>query len=240
MLLAWHICWVEVEVASWQVVEAHAHIAWTQHGYTSKSWVMQFHPYGSTNQYVPPSVWPKSHVLEIDAYYIQSWGGSGIMTSCWGSWTHCMDPTWVYKQELGDAIPSIRLNTLNYVLHGLAKITRAGNWCCQHAIYMQSWGGSGIMTSCWGLCTHCMDSTWIHKQELGGAIPSLRLNTPTIFASHGLSKITRAGNWCCQHDIYAELRWRRGIMTSCWGSCTPRMDPTGIYRQDLVGAIPSL
>ena len=35
ILPAWHICWVEVEVASWQVVEAHVLIAWTQHGYTS-------------------------------------------------------------------------------------------------------------------------------------------------------------------------------------------------------------
>ena len=106
-------------------------------------------------------------------------------------------------------------------------------------LYMLSWGGSGIMTSCWGSCTHCMDITWIYKQELGDSIPSLQLNTP-ICASHGVAKITRAGNWCCQHDIYAELRRWRGIMTSCCGSYTPQMDPTGIYKQELGDAIPSL
>jgi hypothetical protein len=38
-----------------------------------------------------------------------------------------------------------------------------------------------------------LDPTWIYKQELGNAIPSLRLNKP-ICASLGLAKITRAGN----------------------------------------------
>ena len=61
-----------------------------------------------------PTVWPKLHVLDIVATsmtYMQNWGGSGIMISGWGWCAPCMDPTWIYKQELGDAIPSLRLNT---------------------------------------------------------------------------------------------------------------------------------
>ena len=55
LLQPWYMWKFEVEVATWHVVEASVHIAWTQHGCAIKSGLVQYYPFGYTHPYMSHS-----------------------------------------------------------------------------------------------------------------------------------------------------------------------------------------
>ena len=113
------------------------HLAWTQHGYASKSWVMQFHPYGSTHPYVPHGLAKITRAgnccrqHDIYAELRRKWHHDKwlrLMCTLHGpNMDSYTSKSWVMQfYPYGSTHP--------YVPHGLAKITPAGNHYCQHDI----------------------------------------------------------------------------------------------------------